>query len=71
MLNETELEQIKSILKEEILKYEIESDIFTTSIVIKPKNSFVLIDSFTIQKLINIKNFVLNFNNDFTIILTF
>lgn len=71
MLNETELQQIESILKEEILKYNIESDIFTTSIVIKPKNSFVLIDSFTIQKLINIKNFVLNFNNDFTITLTF
>lgn len=71
MLNETELEQIKSILSDEILKYEIESDMFTTSIVIKPKNSFVLIDSFTIQKLINIKNFVLNFNNDFTITLTF
>lgn len=71
MLNETELQQIENILKEEILKYNIESDFFTTTITINPKQSFILIDSFTMTKLSSVKNFVLGFNNDYTIQLTF
>lgn len=71
MLNETELQQIESILKDEILKYEIETDFFTTTIVIKPEPSFILIDSFTLIKIGNIKNFVLTLDKNFTIQLTF
>jgi hypothetical protein len=71
MINETELQQIKSILKNEILKYEIESDIFTTTIVIKPENTFVLIDGGALVSIAQIKPFIMGLNKEFTITLTF
>lgn len=71
MLNHTELNEIESILKQEILKYEIESDFFTTTISIKPINTFVLIDSAAIVAITKIKPFLMSLNKDFTIDLTF
>jgi hypothetical protein len=71
MLNTNELEQIESILKNEILKYEIESDFFTTTISIKPVNTFVLIHSAALVNITKIKPFLMSLNKDFTIELIF
>jgi hypothetical protein len=71
MLNETELIQITNILSHEILKYEIESDFFTTTISIKPVNTFVLIDSAALVNITKIKPFLMSLNKDFTIELIF
>jgi hypothetical protein len=71
MLTPEQLEQIESILKNEILKYEIERDIFTTTIVIKPANTFVLIDGGALVSIAQIKPFIMGLNNDFTITLSF
>lgn len=71
MLNEQELTEIKNILSHEILKYEIESDIFTTTIVIKPANSFILIDGAALISIAQIKPFYMGLNKEFTITLTF
>jgi hypothetical protein len=71
MLNETELIQITNILSHEILKYEIESDFFTTTISIKPVNTFVLIDSAALVNITKIKPFLMSLNKDFTIELVF
>lgn len=71
MLTPEQLQQIESILKNEILKYEIESDIFTTTIVIKPANSFILIDGAALVSIAQIKPFVMGLNKEFTITLTF
>jgi hypothetical protein len=71
MINANELEKIESILKQEILKYEVESDIFNTTIVIKPANSFILIDGAALVSIAQIKPFVMGLNKEFTITLTF
>jgi hypothetical protein len=71
MLNETELIQITNILKNEILKYEIESDFFTTTIKIKPVSTFVLIDSGALVNITKIRPFLMSLNNEFTIELIF
>jgi hypothetical protein len=71
MLNENELTEITNILSHEILKYEIESDFFTTTISIKPVNTFVLIDSAALVNITKIKPFLMSLNKDFTIELVF
>jgi hypothetical protein len=71
MLNENELTEITNILSHEILKYSIESDFFTTTISIKPVNTFVLIDSAALVNITKIKPFLMSLNKDFTIELVF
>lgn len=71
MLNETELNGIKNILSREILKYEIESDFFTTTIVVKPSTTFILIDSAALIDIAKIKPFLMSLDKEFTITLTF
>lgn len=70
MLNETELNEIKNILSREILKYEIESDFFTTTIVIKPSTTFILIDCSALMDIAKIKPFLMSLDKEFTITLT-
>jgi hypothetical protein len=71
MLKPEQLEQIESILKNEILKYEIESDFFTTTIVFKSLNNFVIIDGGALVRIAQIKPFSMSLNKDFTIELVF
>lgn len=71
MLNDTELNEIKNILSHEILKYEIESDFFTTTIVVKPSTTFILIDSTALMDIAKIKPFLMSLDKEFTITLTF
>ena len=71
MLKDTELNEIKNILSREILKYEIESDFFTTTIVIKLSTTFILIDSTALIDIAKIKPFLMSLDKEFTITLTF